>query len=132
MSWREFRPFQRKNPCTCRRLQRIYFTKVYGSTTAKADALYAIRAVHRDSPIVFFGDAVGDWEAAQTAAVAFIAVVNERDNFGDQPVIKLWSFADLAEVEACLGRALQNGNMSDDTHNDENRAAARQQAARPC
>lgn len=85
-----------------------YFTKVYGSTVAKADALRAIRAVHPDGAIIFFGDAVGDWEAARSASVAFVAVVNERDNFGDQPVMKLHSFANLTEVERCIRCTLRH------------------------
>ncbi|MEZ4732465.1 MAG: HAD hydrolase-like protein [Caldilineaceae bacterium] len=85
-----------------------YFTKVYGSTTAKADALRSIRAVHSGSPLVFFGDAVGDWEAAQAADVAFVAVINELDNFGNQPVTKLHSFANLTEIERCIRYTLRN------------------------
>lgn len=85
-----------------------YFTKVYGSTTPKADALRAIRAAHPHHPIAFFGDAVGDWEAAKAAHVAFVAVVNERDNFDVQPVIKLQSFSDIAEVERCFDEALHS------------------------
>lgn len=87
-----------------------YFTKVYGSTTAKADALRAIRAIHADSPIVFFGDATGDWEAARSAAVAFVAVVNERDNFGVLPVMKLHNFANLTEVERCIRSTLRHSS----------------------
>lgn len=82
------------------------FTQVYGSTIPKTDALRAIRAAHPHHPIVFFGDATGDWEAAQTANVAFVAVVNERDNVGEQPVIKLHCFSDLAEVTECIEIAL--------------------------
>ncbi len=87
-----------------------YFTKVYGSTTPKANALHAIRAIHADSPIVFFGDATGDWEAARSADVAFVAVVNERDNFGELPVMKLHSFANLTEVERCIRSTLRHSS----------------------
>jgi len=89
-----------------------YFTKVYGSTVAKADALCAIRAVHPDGAIVFFGDAVSDWAAAQSAVVAFIGVVNERDNFGDQPVMKLHNFVDQMEVEEFIELALQTESLN--------------------
>ena len=89
-----------------------YFTKVYGSTTPKADALRAIRAAHPHHPIVFFGDAVGDWDAAQAANVAFVAVVNERDNFGEQPVTKLQSFSDVAEGKRCFDEALHSQSLN--------------------
>lgn len=84
-----------------------YFTKVYGATVAKADALRAIRAVHPNDAIVFFGDAVGDWEAAQAIGVAFVAVINELDNFGDRSVIKMHNFTHLAEVADHIKRSFQ-------------------------
>jgi len=83
-----------------------HFAAIYGSTTPKAAALRTIRTAHPQQPVVFFGDAIGDWDAAKEAGVAFIAVVNERDNFGDHPVIKLSSFTHLVQVEACMQRAL--------------------------
>lgn len=83
-----------------------YFAGIYGATTPKAAALKTIQTIHPDRSLVFFGDAVGDWEAAKEAQVAFIAVINERDHFGDAPVIKLSSFINLAQVAACMQRAL--------------------------
>lgn len=89
-----------------RRSLLTYFAAIYGSTTPKAAALRTIQAAHPGKPLVFFGDAIGDWDAAKAAGVAFIAVVNERDNFGNHPVIKLSSFTHIAQVEACMQRAL--------------------------
>lgn len=94
-----YQQLQRRNLLT-------YFAALYGSTTPKAVALRTIRAANPGKPLVFFGDAIGDWDAAQEAGVAFIAVVNERDNFGDHPVIKLPSFTTIAQVEVCIQRAL--------------------------
>lgn len=91
-----------------RRNLRSYFTEVYGSTTPKAAALCVIRDTQPHNPIVFFGDAIGDWEAAQAVDVTFVAVINERDNFGDQSVSKLYNFTNLAEVEACIKQSLQD------------------------
>ena len=84
----------------------IYFTGLYGATTPKAAALRAVQAAHPESPLVFFGDAVGDWAAAKEAGVAFIGVINERDNFGDEAVLKLSDFTNITQVEACIQRAL--------------------------
>lgn len=84
-----------------------YFTKVYGSQTSKTDALRQIVAAHPETAIVFFGDSVGDLKAAQEAGVAFIAVINERDNFAKQAIIKLSDFTLLTQVERCIKSALQ-------------------------
>lgn len=89
-----------------RRALLTYFAGIYGATTPKATALQTIRTANPGRALVFFGDAVGDWEAAQEAHVAFIAVVNERDNFGDEPVVKLSSFTNMPQVETCMQRAL--------------------------
>ena len=82
------------------------FAGIYGSTTPKATALQTIQAANPGKQLVFFGDAIGDWDAAQAAHVAFIAVINERDNFGDKPVLKLSDFTNITQVEACIQRAL--------------------------
>jgi len=84
-----------------------YFTRVYGSQTPKAEALRQVVTAHREMAIVFFGDAVGDLQAAQEVGVAFVAVVNERDNFTQQDVVKLSDFTSLSQVERCMQNALQ-------------------------
>lgn len=94
-----YQQLQRRNLLT-------YFAGIYGSTTPKATALQTIQEAHPESSIVFFGDAIGDWEAAQAAHVAFIAVINERDNFGTETVLKLSGFTNINQVEACIQRAL--------------------------
>lgn len=94
-----YQQLQRRNLLT-------YFAGIYGATTPKAAALRTIQAANPGKPLLFFGDAIGDWASAQEAGVAFIAIVNERDNFGDYPVLKLAHFASVAHVEACIQRAL--------------------------
>jgi phosphoglycolate phosphatase-like HAD superfamily hydrolase len=61
---------------------------------------------HPATPIVFFGDAIGDLQAAQAAGVAFVAVVNECDNFRQLDVIMLNDFTQLREVERAIQAAL--------------------------
>lgn len=93
-----YHQLQRRNLLT-------YFAGIYGATTPKATALNTIRTIHPDRPLLFFGDASGDWEAANEAGVAFIAVINERDNFGAEPITKLSNFINMAQVKACIERA---------------------------
>lgn len=94
-----YQQLQRRNLLT-------YFAGIYGSTMPKATALQTIQAAHPASHLVFFGDAVSDWEAATAAHVAFIAVINERDNFRNETVLKLSGFTNITQVEACIQRAL--------------------------
>lgn len=84
-----------------------YFTKIYGAQTAKAEALRQIVATHPETTIVFLGDSVGDLKAAQEVGVAFVAVINERDNFTQQDLVKLSDFNQLTAVEHCIKNALQ-------------------------
>jgi phosphoglycolate phosphatase-like HAD superfamily hydrolase len=86
-----------------------HFAAIYGSKTAKADALRAIAASHASEPVVFFGDSVGDHEASQEAGVAFVGVVCERDNFQGMPVVKLRDFADRATVQQAMLEAVTQG-----------------------
>ena len=83
-----------------------HLSAVYGSTTPKPHALRAIAAAHAGRPVVFFGDSVGDYEAACQAAVAFVGVVCERDNFQGMPVVKLADFAHRVTVEQAMLRSL--------------------------
>ncbi len=85
-----------------RRSLSLHFAAVYGATTPKSHALRAIAAAHADGPVVFFGDSVGDYEAAYQAAVAFVGVVCERDNFQGMPVVKLSNFVHRASVEQAM------------------------------
>jgi phosphoglycolate phosphatase-like HAD superfamily hydrolase len=84
-----------------------YFTTVYGAQTPKAEALRQVVVVHLGSAIVFFGDSIGDLRAAKEAGVAFVAVVNERDNFTAQDVVKLYDFTCIPQVEYCIQSALR-------------------------
>ncbi|MCB0106676.1 MAG: HAD hydrolase-like protein, partial [Caldilineaceae bacterium] len=90
-----------------RRSLSAYFAAVYGSQTPKAEALRQVAKAHHGAQIVFFGDAVGDLKAAQEVGVAFVAVINERDNFAQHDVVKLRDFTSLSEVERSIQIAVQ-------------------------
>ena len=92
-----------------RRSLRQHLAGVYGSTTPKPDALRAIAASHSSQPVVFFGDSAGDYEASRQARIAFVAVVCERDNFQDIPVVKLRDFTSRAAVEEAMRQAIAQG-----------------------
>lgn len=94
-----YQQIQRRNLLT-------YFAGIYGANTPKATALQTIRTANPGKRLIFFGDAIGDWNAAKAAHVAFIAVINERDNFGNEAVLKLSDFTNITQVEACMQRAL--------------------------
>ncbi len=83
-----------------------HFIAVYGGATPKSHALRSIAATHAPKPAVFFGDSVGDYEAACEAAVAFVGVVCERDNFQGAHVVKLKDFTDRAAVERAMQQAV--------------------------
>lgn len=92
-----------------RRLLSGHFAAVYGCNTPKAEALRTIAASHARQPVVFFGDSVGDYEAACQAGVAFVGVICERDNFQGMPVVKLRNFAHRATVDRAMLRAAAQG-----------------------
>jgi phosphoglycolate phosphatase-like HAD superfamily hydrolase len=83
-----------------------YFAAVFGAGTPKATALRQVAARHPTMVPVFFGDSIGDWEAAKEARVAFVAVVSERDNFVGYQVAKLVDFTSPASVQANIQSAL--------------------------
>lgn len=86
---------------------RAHVDGVYGLSTPKADALALIRERHRDALPVFFGDSRGDWQAAQATGTAFVAVVNERDNFAGEAVVKIEDFVDRERVARSMAQALR-------------------------
>jgi phosphoglycolate phosphatase-like HAD superfamily hydrolase len=69
-----------------------YFSAVFGARTPKVSALRQVAQRHPAAVAVFFGDSVGDWEAAKEAGVAFVAVVSDRDSLPGQSVVKLPKF----------------------------------------
>lgn len=83
-----------------------HFIAVYGGSTPKSHALRFIAAKHASRSVVFFGDSVGDYEAACEAAVAFVGVVCERDNFQDMPVVKLKDFTHRPAVEQAMHQSV--------------------------
>ena len=88
-----------------RRLDR-YFAAVFAAGTRKASALRQVSARHPDMVTVFFGDSIGDWEAAREGDAAFVAVVSERDNFAGHPVTRLADFASLPSVQTSMHSAV--------------------------
>lgn len=82
-----------------------FFAKVYGADTPKASALRQISSLHPDRTVIFFGDSIGDWEAAKEANVAFVGVACELDNFAGQPIAKVSGFASQASVEEAIQTA---------------------------
>lgn len=87
---------------TDRRALRQHFDGIYGGTTPKSQALAEISAKHSSSGVVFFGDAVGDYEAAYRAAVSFIGVISERDSFHNMSVVKISDFTRCELVEQAI------------------------------
>lgn len=85
---------------------RPYFAAIYGGQTPKATALRQICAAHPTATVLFFGDALGDLLAAQAVGVPFVGVINERDNFAGERVIKLADFATPALVQQAMQQAL--------------------------
>jgi len=85
-----------------------YFEAVFGAATPKADALCQVSARWAPLRPVFFGDSLGDMEAAAVAHTPFIAVICERDNFGSLAVSKLRDFTSSDHVHDCISAAVQN------------------------
>ena len=78
------------------------FIRVYGSHTPKAIALAEISGRHADEKVVFFGDSLGDLDAARETGVAFVGVTNERDNFKGIDIVKLESFGSPDSVDHAM------------------------------
>jgi phosphoglycolate phosphatase-like HAD superfamily hydrolase len=78
------------------------FTAVYGGDTPKSEALRQIAAANPERSVVFFGDSIGDYEAAVRAKVGFVAVACERDNFENMPVVKIRDFANQAILDRAM------------------------------
>jgi len=83
-----------------------YFLKIYGSRTPKAIALAEISDQHAAQEVVFFGDSLGDLDAARATGVAFVGVSNERDNFTGLDVVKLDAFDSPEAVENAMRAAI--------------------------
>lgn len=82
------------------------FIRVYGSRTPKAIALAEISGQHADEEVVFFGDSLGDLDAARETGVAFVGVTNERDNFKGLDVVKLEDFGSPDSVGHAMRAAI--------------------------
>lgn len=90
------------------------FTRVYGSRTPKAKALAEISGQHPKAEVVFFGDSLGDLDAAREADVAFVGITNERDNFAGFDVVKLEHFGSLEAVDdsICEATRIRRGSSA--------------------
>jgi phosphoglycolate phosphatase-like HAD superfamily hydrolase len=84
-----------------------FFEAVFGDSTPKSEALSRVGAKWSPLRPVFFGDSVGDMEAAAAARTPFVAVVCERDNFWGTSVIKLRDFTSLDDVHHCIDAAVR-------------------------
>lgn len=84
---------------------REHFSGVFGLNTPKERALLKIKHKHPDDNLVFFGDSLGDLHAAQEAHVAFVAVINERDNFINHHVVKIKDFTSHSDTQSCIDEA---------------------------
>lgn len=83
------------------------FHKVYGSHTPKATALAEISVRHAGEDIVFFGDSLGDLNAARETGVAFVGVRNERDNFEGLDIVRLEAFNHPELVDQAMLAAIR-------------------------
>jgi phosphoglycolate phosphatase-like HAD superfamily hydrolase len=83
------------------------FTAVFGASTPKAHALRRVSERHRNDAVIFFGDAVSDFEAARAAGTAFVGVISEDDTFGDLAITKIVDFTDPSAVRASMESALR-------------------------
>jgi phosphoglycolate phosphatase-like HAD superfamily hydrolase len=83
-----------------------HFKAVFSANTPKEIALRQVSSRHPGQITVFFGDSVGDWNAAREAGVAFVAVISERDNFAGLPVTKLSDFMSIPAVLSAINAAL--------------------------
>lgn len=81
------------------------FDAVFGASTPKSEALAIVSAKSPSVLPVFFGDSVGDWEAAQSAGTPFVAVTCERDNFPSLSISKLRDFTSSADVQRAIDAA---------------------------
>jgi phosphoglycolate phosphatase-like HAD superfamily hydrolase len=79
-----------------------HLTAIHAGAASKSHALMDIVAMHAAGPVVFFGDSVGDYEAACEAGIAFVGVVCERNNFQGTPVVVIKDFSDRAAVEQAM------------------------------
>jgi phosphoglycolate phosphatase-like HAD superfamily hydrolase len=83
------------------------FAGIYGRDTPKAKALTEISEQHPNEAVVFFGDSLGDLEAAKETGVAFVGVTNERDNFKGHDIVKLESFGAPDSVNHAMRAAIR-------------------------
>ena len=83
-----------------------HFDGVFAGEADKREGLERIRALATGQEVVFFGDSMGDLEAARLARVGFVGVVAERDNFRDAEIPKIRDFGNpnsvIAAIEQCL------------------------------
>lgn len=84
-----------------------YFRALYCGDTPKPLALRQIKKSHFQQPIVFFGDAVADLNAAHDARVAFVGVVAEQNAFTSLCVPTVSSFVSSEQVWVNVEQAIK-------------------------
>lgn len=83
-----------------------HFAGLFGYPDRKPQVLQRLQQQYQ--PLIFFGDAVADYTAAQSAGVAFIGVVNPDlpHRFADLPIPTIQQFTDPAAIQALLAALL--------------------------
>lgn len=83
------------------------FAGLFAYPERKADVLRALSQSHED-PVLFWGDTMRDYQAAQEAGVAFIGVCldPERQAFGDLAVPVIVDFTDQDALHRAMWAAL--------------------------
>jgi phosphoglycolate phosphatase-like HAD superfamily hydrolase len=79
------------------------FEGVYGYPESKAEVLARLKQ-ERGMPLVFFGDALTDYEAAQAAGVSFIGFESQGQEQFRESVPRVGDFSDQRALEAILGK----------------------------
>lgn len=81
------------------RNMRHHFQEIFGYPSSKAEVLHSLKAQNPTHNIVFFGDALADYEAAMAASVRFIGIDSHHSSmFDDMDVRVVNNFNDLPYI----------------------------------
>lgn len=85
-----------------------HFLHIYGYPYRKAEILQELKGKYQR--LVFFGDAMADYEAACLAGVGFIGVVNAQgeDRFKGLSLPKIQGFDDIVDIRSLLRSIVAN------------------------
>jgi HAD superfamily hydrolase (TIGR01549 family) len=88
-----------------------YFEGVYGYPESKLEVLARLKQEY-GMRIIFFGDALADYEAAQKAGVFFVGVESQaQEIFGNPRISKIGDFTDRRELEAILDKLARDARV---------------------